>query len=147
MKESIGSTMMLYVFLILFVVVISVMAITTNFAITFQRKNQIISILERSNGKASIYESDLNKFFKNKANSWKMVDEINNNYDGYKCKIAEKIVNNEDNRGKYYQIVVFVEFSFPLINRAMYFPINGETAVISIENTTTMDEPTATYTD
>ena len=145
MKESIGSTVMLYVFLILFVIIISIMSITMNFAITFQRKNQVISILERSDGNASIYERDLDNLFKNSSKGWTMVNTLSNKYNGYKCEIAKKNVNNENNKGEYYQVVVFVQFSVPIVNKAFYFPINGETATLAIENTTSVDEPTVNY--
>lgn len=145
MKESVGSTLLLYVFMVLFVIIVSFMAVTINFALTFQKKNEIINILERSEGKSSVYTPELNKLFNNNSRGWKIVTSINNNYDGYKCKILEKSVNNENNRGKYYQIVVFVEFNLPVVNEVVYFPINGETSTITTENTESVGVPTIRY--
>lgn len=148
MKESVGSTLLLYVFMVLFVIIVSFMAVTINFALTFQKKNEVISILERSNGLSSVYSSELNALFKNDPKGWKIVDlnkdgQISTNYDEYKCKIAEK--SNGKNKGKYYQIVVFVEFNLPVVNEVVYFPIRGESATVAVGDSGGVDVPTIEY--
>lgn len=135
MKESIGSTVLLYVFLILFVIVLSIMAVTINFALTFQKKNQIISILEKTDGNLSTAETKLADL------DCVKVENLNNKYQNHKCKYAEKNTTGENIKGKYYQVVVFVEFSVPIVNKTIYFPINGETSVVGVDSTTTVPKP------
>lgn len=142
MKESIGSTLMLYVFLVLFVVIMSIMAVAINFALTFQKKNQIITILEQCDGEYGKCQKKLEE------KGCVKVTNISDKYSYTKkhiCEIAEKTAKGTNTKGTYYQIVVFVEFDFPFVDKAIYFPINGETSVVSVENTTTSKKPTIKY--
>lgn len=135
MKESIGSTVLLYVFMILFFVIISIMAITINFALTFQKKNRVITTLERCDGNYEKCKDALAKLGCTK------VKNVSNTYNKHNCEIAEKKANGKNIEGTYYQVVVFVKFSVPIMDKAVYFPIHGETSIIGISNTNNVDEP------
>lgn len=139
MKESVGSTLMLYVFLVLFVVIISIMAVTINFALTFQKKNQIITILEQCDGDYGKCQSKLEE------KGCTKVTNISGKYRKNICEIAEKTASGTNTKGTYYQVVVFVEFDFPFVDNAIYFPISGETSAVSVKNKTHADMPTIKY--
>ena len=132
MKESFGSTIMLTIFMVFFVIYIALMAVVINYAITFQNKNQVISILEKNEGYNSSAANELTDFFadKNVKNGCVLVNSIDNDYHGNRCEI-KRVINDS---GEHYQVVVFVQFSVPLLNRTINFPINGNTKNISYNN-------------
>ncbi len=125
MKESFGTTVMLEIFMVFFVIYIALMAVVINYAITFRNKNQVISILEKNEGYNSYSSNELASFFadKNIKNGCALVNDIDNNYHGNRCEI-KRVTNSS---GEYYQVVVFVQFNVPLLNRTINFPVNGNT--------------------
>lgn len=129
MKEAFGTTIMLEVFLVLFVIYIAFMAVVINYATTFQNKNQIITILEKNQGYNSLSEDQIADYMtdKNIKNGCNFVNEITDEYHGYRCEIKKNVVN----AGEYYEVVVFVQFSIPFLNRTANFPIKGETKTIN----------------
>ncbi|HPE14285.1 MAG TPA: hypothetical protein PLT65_00405 [Bacilli bacterium] len=114
MKESIGSTLLMQIFFILFVVIISFMAVAINYAKVFVIKNDIITIIEKNKGYNSIQIDDYLEYrnYSSESNNLKVVKHIN------------------DDSSYYYSIVVYSVFKVPLINQSLKIPVRGNTETI-----------------
>jgi len=131
MKESIGSTVLLEIFLILFVIYTAFLAVTINYAKTFQLKNQITTALEKGQTYNEAEEA-INTYLKNNniKKSCALVTELSDDYRNNICEIQR--VDTKD--GYYYTLEVFVVFDVPILPTNIYFPIKGETKNISLVN-------------
>jgi len=131
LKESFGTTIILQVFIILFVIYVAFMAVVINYSQTFRIKNQVISILEKYGGYNSTSQAKIADYFSDISieGECAFVEETSSEYNGNRCEIAEH-EGNTDTSGKYYSVVVFVKFNVPLVNMSYNFPIKGETKTL-----------------
>ena len=53
------------------------------------------------------------------------------NYKGYKYCVYEVCIGDcEGNRGKYYKVVTYTQFKFPIIESVITMPVRGETKIL-----------------
>ena len=145
MRDAVGGTFMIYVFLIFLAVYITFTAVALNYAKAFRVKNSVIDIIEQNEG-----IDDFN-------NTSGVIGQINNRLKDFNYNVTipdgdiDKYCNGRDNyfdRGycisevkdvmdrKYYQVVTFVQIQFPIFdNLTINVPIKGETRMIERINT------------
>ena len=117
MKESIGSTLLMQIFFIFFIVIISFMAFSINYAKTFVIKNGVVSIIEKSKG---YDEEKIKNYLKEKEYS-NDIEYSKNSYKG---------TDYYNDKGYYYSVTVYVTFNIPLINNTIKIPVRGNTETI-----------------
>ena len=147
MRDSVGGTFMIYLFLIFLAIYITFVAVAFNYARAFRVKNKVIDIIEQNEG---MDESDFNNL--SGTNSLGVAGEINE----YLRKISYNVnltSSDEEDRGtcfdlgycvdefdyvsnvdgityKYYKVTTFVKLELPFMNLGFTIPVKGETRKI-----------------
>lgn len=126
MREAMGGALLLKLVMIFIVIYVCFLAIAINYSITFRVKNQIINLIEAYEGLENAEESIEN--YVNNIGYFRGLGTVkrdeNCNYAGY-C-----IYEIDSARGKYYRVVTYVSFDFPVLGQITNFPVSGETKVI-----------------
>ena len=126
MREAMGGALLLKLVMIFIVIYVCFLAIAINYSITFRVKNQIINLIEAYEGLENAEESIEN--YVNNIGYFRGLGTVrrdeNCNYAGY-C-----IYEIDSERGKYYRVVTYVSFDFPVLGQITNFPVSGETKVI-----------------
>lgn len=144
MRESVGGTFMIYLFLIFLAIYITFVAVAFNYARAFRVKNKVIDIIEQNEG---MEDTDFNNL--SGTNTLGVVGKIND----YLKKVSynvELTSGNQEGRGvcfdlgycidvvdddvsvsgKYYKVTTFVKLEIPFINFGFTIPVKGETRKI-----------------
>lgn len=144
MKDAFGGAFILRIMLIFFAVFICFMAVAINISKTFRIKNEVISILQRS---------DPTELFSLSEEGGRT--DVSIKIDDYLQSIAYKYTNNsnitnncknnggtltgngvcivEYNNGSnkvYYKVIAYIVIDFPLFHLGTVIPISGETKTI-----------------
>lgn len=160
MKEAMGGVFTLQAIVFALIVIMCLMAFAVNYSKAFRVKNEIRSIIEKSEGLTPSAEVQINNIVrKHQYFLSDIYDEACRKlgYDVYsstdenggsgvrfciKCEYANNLgeMNQNPNyRGAYYSIVTFVNIDVPIVNNvipftANFFKISGETALIYSNN-------------
>lgn len=160
MKDAIGGVFTLQAIVIALLIIMCLMAFAVNYSKAFRVKNEIRSIIEKSEGLSLSAETQINEVVrKHQYFLSDVYDEACKKlgYEVYtsadqnggtgvkfciKCEFANnmgEINQNPDYRGAYYSIVTFVNIDVPIVNNlipftANFFKISGETALIYSTN-------------
>ena len=141
MREAVGSTFLfkLMIFFIFFFA--SFLAIAINYSQAFSIKNQIINILEKSEGLNSTsipnivdvtinsgYHREVDCIDRNDGES--ITDSTGGNVRTAKGVCIQKLPSESDTANRYYKVTTYVSFNFPIIGNIITFPVRGETKVI-----------------
>lgn len=156
MRDAVGGTFMIRVFLIFLATYIVFIGIALNYAKGFRVKNKILDIIEQNEGienmdytdtdsngvigkinsylnvvkynlKDRVELKDCSKAFKNSAEN----DESIHLYEhGYCIRKIEGPTIDENIRTEYYQVSTFVDIYIPLVELHYLIPIKGETRKI-----------------
>lgn len=140
MREAVGSTFLfkLMIFFIFFFA--SFLAVAINYSQAFKTKNQIINILEQSEGFNStarnrISDLTISSGYYRKVDCASRKDgESVTNKSGQTINgicIDNVTVNNENGNSVYYKVTTYISFNFPLIGNILTFPVRGETKIIT----------------
>ena len=126
MREAIGGALLIKLVMVFIVIYVCFLAIAINYSITFRVKNQIINLIEAYEGLENAEESI--EQYVNNIGYFRGLGTVrrdeNCNYAGY-C-----IYEIDSVRGKYYRVVTYVSFDFPILGQITNFPVSGETKVI-----------------
>ena len=130
MKDSVGSTVLMKIFVVFMVVYIILMASILNYTKTFRIKNQVVNIINRHGGYTTSAESEITDYISKssiygKCNLLEGNNEFGSNKED-KCEIKEYQMTDAAG-GSYYKVRVYVTFQFPLIKQTLQIPITGET--------------------
>lgn len=150
-----GGVFTLQAIVLALLIIMSLMAFAVNYSKAFRVKNEIRSIIEKSEGLTPTAESQINEMIRKHQYflSDVYVDACKNlGYDVYestsesgvgvrfciKCNYANnlgELNQNPDYQGAYYSIVTFVNIDIPIVNNlipftANFFKISGETSLI-----------------
>ena len=138
MRDAFGGTFMIKVMLIFFVIFICFMTVAINFAKTFRIKNNVITILEKTN--TMDITKDENKDINQKIESY--LQKIaysygNNKYIKDDCSKRKGInvngvciVKKGTETERYYQVISYVVIESPLFDVSTALPVSGETKTI-----------------
>jgi len=130
MKDSMGSTVLIQIFVVFMVVFIILMASILNYTKTFRIKNQVINIINRHGGYTSDAREEIKDYIsKSSIYGQCVLLEGTNDFGSSttdRCEIKEYKVKDAVG-GSYYKVRVYVTFMFPLIKETLHIPITGET--------------------
>lgn len=148
MRDAVGGTFMIRVFLIFLATYIIFIAIALNYAKAFRVKNKVIDIIEQNEGikdftdddaldKISSYMNNIHYNMSNRGVSEDVCKRhitsntvyFNDNY-GYCIGKSDTIKIDEDIEAEYYQVATFVDIYIPLVELHYLIPIKGETRKI-----------------
>lgn len=148
MRDSVGGTFMIYVFLIFLAVYITFVAVAFNYARAFRVKNKVIDIIEQNEG---MDNADFNNM--SGTNNLGVAGQINeylrqvsynvnlpNGYDGkygtcFDLGYCVDEVDSSSTDGKYYKVTTFVRLEIPFLDLGFTIPVKGETRKIERINT------------
>jgi len=130
MKDSVGSTVLIQIFVVFMVVFIILMASILNYTKTFRIKNQVVNIINRHGGYTSDAREEIKDYIsKSSIYGQCVLLEGTNDFGSSttdRCEIKEYKVKDAVG-GSYYKVRVYVTFMFPLIKETLQIPITGET--------------------
>lgn len=145
MKEGVGGTFMIYVFLVFLAVYITFLAVAFNYARAFRVKNKVIDIIEQNEGMDFVDTSD-DSTLGQIENYLGQVSYVVTGIDRNNCPLAEyEYINDErgyciqevdsGTNGKYYKVKTFIKLEIPFMNLGFTIPVKGETRKIERINT------------
>lgn len=144
MKDSMGSVVLINIFIIFIVIYISLMSSIINYTKVFRVKNRIIEIIERYGGYTRNAEEEIEELFKDADMGYlgeypcTEVNEITTENVTIKDKLFKcEIQKFGDNKivGSYYKVAVYVEFDIPLRKESIIIPLSGETKTVREKDT------------
>lgn len=162
MKDAVGGVFTLQAIIIALLIIMCLMAFAVNYSKAFRVKNEIRSIIEKSEGLTPSAEVQINEMIRNHqyflssiyydqcsklGDGWKLYTSSDSSGGSgvhfcIKCEFANNLGETNQNpeyRGAYYSIVTFVNIDVPIVNNLIPFTINffkvsGETALIYSSN-------------
>ena len=138
MKEGIGGTFMIYVFLVFLAVYITFVAVAFNYARAFKVKNKVIDIIEQNEG---VNFSNTSGAMGEIETYLGQVSYHVTGIDRNDCPASEyQYLNSErgyclheidsGTNGKYYKVKTFIRLEIPFLDLGFTIPVKGETRVI-----------------
>mgnify|MGYP003291539023 CR=1 FL=1 len=144
MKEGIGGTFMIYVFLVFLAVYITFLAVAFNYARAFRVKNKVIDIIEQNEGMDFTDISD-DSTLGQIENYLGQVSYVVTGIDRNDCPTTEyNYINDErgyciqevsGTNGEYYKVKTFIKLEIPFLDLGFTIPVKGETRKIERINT------------
>lgn len=144
MRDSVGGTFMIYVFIIFLAVYITFVAVAFNYARAFRVKNKVIDIIEQNEGIDDYADnSDRSvigqiEYYLNEVSY--RVNNINddrcsgyeyiNSERGYCIDEVSTISNTDGSTLKYYRVKTFIRLEIPFMDLGFTIPVKGETRKI-----------------
>lgn len=144
MRDAVGGTFMIYVFIIFLTIYITFVAVAFNYARAFRVKNKVIDIIEQNEGIADYNNTsgamnDIETYLNNVSYRVNGINGNTNactNYDyineerGY-C-ISRITATSDINGGtaSYYKVVTFIRLELPFMDLGFTIPVKGETRKI-----------------
>lgn len=144
MRESIGGAWLFQIAIVFILLFTGYLALSVNYSRAFKVKNEIISIIERSEGLTENAEGIIEDYLKTVnhtvVGSCPSINENevivgllgNDGYDrnrGVYCVKKTCVLDGPVNR-TYYQITVFFKFDLPILGDLATFRVSGETKTI-----------------
>lgn len=141
MKGAIGNAMVMNIVITFIILTTAFLVGSISYTKAFKTKTKIVDIIEKYNG-------DFHDVISTTTNQSRIMAEVEKTLGqiGYRtsstssCKsgdvaessnyeicIYEKNSSSNTYRGKYYKVVVYMYFDFPIINSVLKFPVYGET--------------------
>lgn len=145
MKEGIGGTFMIYVFLVFLAVYITFLAVAFNYARAFRVKNKVIDIIEQNEGMdftdTSGTRGEIKEYLNKVSYGVTGIDkdvcpEIEYQYideKGYCIGVYDYTVDGKTSY--YYKVKTFIRLEIPFLNLGFTIPVKGETRKIERINT------------
>lgn len=144
MRDSVGGTFMIYVFLIFLAVYITFVAVAFNYARAFRVKNKVIDIIEQNEGIDSYSDISDNsvigqiEYYLNEVSY--RVDSIDddkcsdyeyfNEQRGYCIDEVSYVSETNGIVSKYYRVKTFIRLEIPFMDLGFTIPVKGETRKI-----------------
>lgn len=147
MKEGIGGTFMIYVFLVFLAVYITFLAVAFNYARAFRVKNKVIDIIEQNEGIDDYADiggtlGQIDEYLNNVHYIVSGIDkdecsETEYNYiDDLGYCIGEYDYTVDGNTAYYYKVKTFIKLEIPFLDWFSFtIPVKGETRKIERINT------------
>ena len=138
MKDAFGGSFILRIMLVFFVIFICFMTVAINFAKTFQIKNSVINILERTNyNKLDSAKESIDEYLRKISYSYpaSKYNNVVQNCSSNGGELTERgvcIVShfNQNNNSVYYKVIVYIVMDFPLFHLGGVIPVSGESKIL-----------------
>lgn len=137
MKSATGNALLMNIIIIFLVAVMFLLVTSISYTKAFRVKNRIIDIIEHHNGDFSTgdIQTNINTSLSSigyRYNNGKECPEMEgvseeNTYTGTDYLYC--IYTYNSNRGKYYKVIAYMYFDFPVIGDYIEIPVYGETKV------------------
>ncbi len=137
MKESVGLSFIIGFIATFFGIFIIMFTGSLAYSKAFKAKNNIINIIEANKGYDSGAAGDITTNLKNIGYR---VDSSSKNScpSDYGTNLVAAgdyhycVYEKTTNRGKYYKVITYMYFDFPVIGSHIEFPVSGETRVLGV---------------
>ncbi|MBE6138442.1 MAG: hypothetical protein E7173_01695 [Firmicutes bacterium] len=136
MKAATGNAMLMNIMIIFLVVVMALLVTSISYTKAFRVKNRIIDVIEHHDGDFSggIINADINNTlsdigyrYNNGRTCPTMEGSTSETYHGTDYLYC--IYTYNSHRGKYYKVIAYMYFDFPIIGGYINIPVYGETKV------------------
>ena len=153
MRDAVGGTFMIRVFLIFLATYIIFIAIALNYAKAFRVKNKVIDIIEQNEGindftsdnaldQIGVYMNNIHYNMSNRGVTEDICERhitsatvyFNGDY-GYCIGKSDTVEIDENIEAEYYQVATFVDIYIPLVELHYLIPVKGETRKIERKTT------------
>ena len=143
MKEAIGQTFLFNLVIGLVGVTIFVLLGAIAYSKTYKIKTKLVDIMEKYKGHEDVYNAakgEISEYLysigyrRNKNSTQDCPDKsggtvLNNHSEQFHYCVYEFDSGSGVNRGKYYGVLVYIYFDFPIIGEMLEIPVYGETEV------------------
>lgn len=142
MRQAVGNAFVLNLVITFIALMMLVFVGSISYSKSYKVKNRIINLIENNKG----YDQDVSDDIEEVLSDVGYQISNNQNCDKYKVNKDSKVVyptsefrsgyryciiENKTNTGKYYTVVAFMKFEFPVIGNYVEFPVKGETKIMS----------------
>lgn len=131
MREALGNSLLMNLIVIFSGIVILFFVGIMSYSKAYRVKNRIIEVIEKYETYDGNAQNEISADLKRigyRSISNKKCSEGNKNSTTYSYCVYEK---NDTNNGKYYEVVTYVQFEFPVIGDFITFPVKGETKILA----------------
>lgn len=141
MRDSVGGTFMIYVFIVFLAVYITFVAVAFNYARAFRVKNKVIDIIEQNEGiddynNRSGVMGQIESYLNEVSYRVNGIDDDKcsgygyiNSERGY-CVDEESFTSTNGVSSKYYRVITFIRLEIPFMDLGFTIPVKGETRKI-----------------
>lgn len=137
MKAATGNAMLMNIIIVFLVAVMALLVTSISYTKAFRVKNRIVDIIEYHNGDFSTgnIQTDINESLSsigyryNNGKQCPLLDEGNTSVSYAGADYLYCIYTYNSNRGKYYKVIAYMYFDFPVIGNYINIPVYGETKV------------------
>jgi len=137
MKAATGNAMLMNIIIVFLVAVMALLVTSISYTKAFRIKNRIIDIIEYHNGNFSTgnIQSEINSSLSsigyryNNGKQCPILDNGNTSVSYAGTDYLYCIYTYNSNRGKYYKVIAYMYFDFPIIGEHINIPVYGETRV------------------
>ena len=145
MRDAFGGTFMLQIFMVFFIIYVSIIGVAMNFAKIYRIKNNVINILEQNQytGKINdVIEKKLDTYLSNAhyvlSDNTKVINQCKNKAgDAYDKDLIKKgicAIKKGEKDKPYYSVTVYYIIDFPVMNiTGLVITSSGETIVLDAE--------------
>lgn len=136
MKAATGNAMLMNIIIVFLVVVMALLVTSISYTKAFRVKNRIVDIIEYHNGDFSkeTIKDEINQSLNSIGYRYNRGQQCPTLDDGTQASYVGAdylycIYTYESNRGKYYKVIAYMYFDFPVIGNYINIPVYGETRV------------------
>ena len=142
MREAIGSSLLLNIVLFFVGIIILFFVGILSYTKAYKAKNRIIDVIEKYEGYTESIDvnvatagSEISSSLREMGYQTGKCPNANVNKTGYKYCVYENCLGTKDALGKcqgkkYYKVVTYVHFYFPVIEKLVNIPVSGETKMM-----------------
>ena len=146
MKSAIGNSLLMSIAVTIMLVVIILFVSVIAYSKAYKIKNKIIEIIEKNEGYITVVDENGKNPMEEEINSFLYKSGYKTgNYNNCSGVLADKEVNSIvhdggfnycvgektlDDGSKYYVVITFVEFNFPLVGSISPITVSGETKIL-----------------
>lgn len=146
MRDAVGGTFMIYVFIVFLTIYITFVAVAFNYARAFRVKNKVIDIIEQNEGIRDYQNTsgaigDIDYYLNEVSYRVNGIDDNTNACNGFNYinKTRGYCINEYNTvvdgmSAKYYKVVTFVRLELPFLDLGFTIPVKGETRKIVMVN-------------
>lgn len=142
MRQAVGNAFILNLVITFITLMMLVFVGSISYSKAYKVKNRIINLIEHNKGYDEAVSIEIKEVLSD------VGYQISNNQSCDRFKVNDKsrivyptsefkdgyrycIIENRTDTGRYYTVVAFMKFDFPIIGDFMEFPVKGETKIMS----------------
>lgn len=142
MRQAVGNAFILNLVITFITLMMLVFVGSISYSKAYKVKNRIINLIEHNKGYDEAVSDEIEDVLRDvgyqisinqKCDRFKVNDESHIVYPTSEFKSGYRycIIENSTDTGRYYTVVAFMRFDFPIIGNFLEFPVKGETKIMS----------------